>query len=112
MSRSAKQRIAKHSEDKVDSTTQDVDRQLLEIRRALTNEHGADFNFYEQKLIEHDGSRTQASGGGLFTEGEKFRRQPNFDEQERDYKLEIASKIEIARDAQASACGDSSGAPE
>ncbi len=76
VSRSAKQRIAKHSEDKVDSTTQDVDRQLLEIRRALTNEHGADFNFYEQKLIEHNGSRTQASGGGLFTGGRSFGASP------------------------------------
>ena len=53
VSRSAKRQIAKHFEEKVvESVTQDVDRQLLEIRRALTNEHGADFNFYEQELKE------------------------------------------------------------
>ena len=52
VSRSAKRRIAKHFEEKVESVTQDVDRQLLEIRQALTNEHGADFHFYEQELKE------------------------------------------------------------
>ena len=100
VSRSAKRRIAKHFEEKVESATQDVDRQLLEIRRALTNEHGADFHFYEQELKEQWQPDPSLWGQFIYW-GEKFYRQPDFDARERDYKLVVANKVEIARTAHA-----------
>ena len=53
VAREMKKRIVARFADRIMEPSDDVDRQLLQIRSALADEHGAPFNFWDKGIIEH-----------------------------------------------------------
>jgi 5-methylcytosine-specific restriction protein B len=91
MSQNNKQRIADGFANLVTEPTDDVDRKLWQIRRALREREGRDVSFYEPRLLvvwqpESDPWGQFVKFAGL------FHRLPRFDEWERDYKLRLAER--------------------
>jgi hypothetical protein len=64
VSREHKQLIVAHFRDRVSNAPADVDRALAEVRQALTNQYGADFDFYGDQ-VRH---RWQGKGGNAWDE--------------------------------------------
>jgi MoxR-like ATPase len=98
VSQNAKKQIAGRFPGLLTEPTDDVDRQLAQIRRRLSDEHGAAFSFYDKDIAElwqADSSRW----GQLVRWVKRFYEQEDFDAEERDYKLVIVDKIRKAREA-------------
>ncbi len=64
VSREHKQLIAAHFRDRVSNPPADVDRALVEVRQALSNQYGADFDFYNDE-VRH---LWQGKGGNAWDE--------------------------------------------
>ena len=86
------ERFGHHAEQ-----TEDVDRALLQIREELAKEHGETFNFYEEPLL-HRWLRGK-SWPPFVRWATRFRASPEFDAEERDYKLPVAEAVAEARRA-------------
>ena len=99
VSREHKQLIAKRFASAVTAPTDDADRQISQVRDALTATYGEEFDFYDERL------RPQWRGGdsGAWDEFVKWARRfyevPTFDEDERDYKFDAVRLLAKAREA-------------
>jgi MoxR-like ATPase len=76
----------------------DVDRQLLAIRAALTPLHGEGFAWYRGGLNLR-WSKPQQAWKPFLRWVREFRNHPEFDAAERDYKLELMEHVAAARSA-------------
>jgi 5-methylcytosine-specific restriction protein B len=97
-SREHKQLIAKRFASVVKAPTEDVDRQIEQIRDALTTTYGEDFDFYDERLRP----QWQGAGAGAWDEFVKWAKKfydDWFDGEERDYKLEAVRPLAEAREA-------------
>jgi 5-methylcytosine-specific restriction enzyme B len=98
ISRDMKLRIAKAFSELVSDTTQDVDRQLAEIRIKLAEERGSQFHFWDPDLLRQ--WQPDTSPWGQFIRwAARFYNRPDFEQTERDYKLEIVERLVAARTA-------------
>ena len=88
----AKERIAKHFAEHVHTPTQDVDRQLLQIREALTQQFGARFNFYDP-LIARRWQKDSSLWGQFVHWAQRFYDVESLETNERGYKLECAERL-------------------
>ena len=104
-SREAKDRIARRFSDRVNEPTQDVDRQLWQIRQALGEKHGSDFRFHDRGIVEIWQPDPSKWGQFIYWARRLYERE-DFDEQERDYKLLVAERLSEARSALASGSQD------
>jgi MoxR-like ATPase len=99
VSREHKQLIAKRYASFVTEPTGDIDRQLEQIREALTPTFGDEFDFYDERVRP----QWQGGGSGAWDEfvkwARKFYEAPGFDADERDYKLDAVKPLAQARDA-------------
>ncbi len=98
VSRDAKKRIVDSFRELIDEPTDNVDRQLYQIRRKLRETYGSDFHFYSPevaKIWRPDSSKW----GEFITWVRKFYEWKEFAREERQYKLEICQKLEQARDS-------------
>lgn len=93
VSRGMKERIALRFADLVSQPTKDVDRQLLEIRRKLAEEHGPHMTFSDPGIVEM--WQPDSSKWGQFVYWTRRFYERDFDEQERNYKLEIAENLRL-----------------
>ncbi|MFA5569286.1 MAG: AAA family ATPase, partial [Trueperaceae bacterium] len=98
VSREHKQLIAKRFSGFVSTSSDDVDRQLLDIRRRLTTEHGEGFSFYRDPI-----EPMWRNVGNAWTDfvawAKRFYEDVSFEEKERTYKLEVAAAVAEARSA-------------
>lgn len=86
MSRDVKQRIAQALIERTDEPSDDVDRQLLAIRRSLEDEYGANFRFYEPAVRRLWDPAHEAPGGK--TEWDQTDEEdPEADQQRRYWKI-------------------------
>jgi dynein-related subfamily AAA family protein len=92
-----KQDVAKHFAYLTNEGTVDVDRRLLEIREGLVPEYGDDFEFYDDK-VKRLWSPKADKWAAFVRWARKFYEWDGFGENERDYKLEIAARLERAKD--------------
>ena len=77
------------------ATTDDVDRQLLEIHEALATRYGDGFSFYDDLIVQQwNKGKTWKDFLGWV---QLLRAHPDFDELERDYKLRLAERLRTAR---------------
>ena len=94
MSREHKQLIAKRFASIVTNPTDDVDRQIVQIRAALAGTYGEEFDFYDERVKP---TWQGDSGAGAWDEfvrwARKFYEEPTFDEDERNYKLEAVRPV-------------------
>jgi DNA polymerase III delta prime subunit len=99
VSREHKQLIAKRFAAAITEPTDDVDRQIRQVRNALSSTYGDDFNFYDERVRQ----QWQAGGSGAWAEfvkwAKKFYEDPSFDIEERDYKLDAVRPLSEAREA-------------
>jgi hypothetical protein len=98
VSQNAKKQIASRFPGLLTEPTDNVDRQLVQIRRRLSDEHGSAFSFYDRDIAElwqADSTRW----GQLIRWVKRFYEREEFNAEERDYKLIIAGKLERAREA-------------
>jgi 5-methylcytosine-specific restriction protein B len=98
VSQNAKKQIASRFPGLLTEPTDDVDRQLIQIRRRLSDEHGAAFSFYDKDIAElwqADSSRW----GQLIRWVKRFYEREEFDAEERDYKLVIAERLLRTKEA-------------
>ena len=96
VSRSAKERVVRTFAELVQAPSGDVDRDLSAIRERLSEDYGEGFDFYPQELVTH--LRPDTSKGGQFVHWARgFFEDPGFDSEERDYKIEIATRLYEAR---------------
>jgi 5-methylcytosine-specific restriction enzyme B len=98
VSRKAKEKIAQSFAESVTDPTDDVDRQLAQIRRKLADVHGPAFTFYDPGIDSH-WRVSSDRWGQLVHWSRRFYEQENFEADERDYKLQIAENFQAARDA-------------
>ena len=85
-----------------DPPTNDIDRAILQIRARLTNDYGygEGFDFYDTPAIDELWKEESPSPWGLFVHwARRLYKWPKFDEWERDYKLRIAERLELAAEA-------------
>ncbi len=81
-----------------DGSTQDVDRRILEIREGLAPKYGEDFDFYDDELKRL--WLSEENGWDAFVKwAKKFYEWEGFEENERDFKLEIAARLKRAKNA-------------
>jgi len=99
VSHEAKQKIVEQFRNLMTTQTQDVDRQLLEIREALSEQMSGNFrDFYQADVLEKwqpDSSRW----GQFISWARRFHEWDGFDADERDYKLRLAGALGEARNA-------------
>ena len=81
-----------------DEDTADVDRRLLEIREKLTATYGEDFDFHDEEM-KNLWLREENEWDAFVRWARKFYEWDGFDENERNYKLEVAARLEEAKDA-------------
>ena len=84
----------------LDTPTNDIDRKIAEIRSRLTSDYGyaAGFDFYDQRVSVLWKSGTD-SWGQFVHWARRFFNWPEFDETERNFKLQIAERLGRARAA-------------
>lgn len=99
VSREQKFQVAGAFSDLTDEATEDIDRQILEIRHSLAQEYGDRFDFYDEKILGLWKPGKRNTWDGFVHWAKKFYEWEGFDEAERKYKLEIADKLKQARDA-------------
>lgn len=94
----AKERIVKAFADQVVDQHGNLDRQLFEIQRALAERHGESVSFYRDPYRMR--WQPEASRWGQFILwAKKFVERPDFEANERDYKLDISTRLRDARSA-------------
>lgn len=94
----AKEKIVQAFRQHVTPGTSDLDRQLLEIRAALTPEFGERFSFYDP-AIKHRWQPDTGPWGRFVHWARRFYEDEGFDATERDYKLRLADLVADARGA-------------
>lgn len=78
--------------------TADLDRRLLKIREELTTTYGENFDFHDDEMKRL--WLWEERGWDAFVRwARKFYEWENFEENERDFKLEIAARLERAKNA-------------
>ena len=80
----------------------DIDCNLLTIRKRMSELYGDGFHFYEDRLSAwwQSQNRSDRQRWNQFVHWSwRFVKHPSFDEDERDYKLEIAGNLRTARSA-------------
>ena len=90
--------FANHLETRSD----DVDRNLLQIRDRLSENYGKDLDFYDAQLWHQwdpEHSPDISKWGQFVRWARRFVEHPNFDREERDYKIEISQNLQQARSA-------------
>jgi len=98
VSQTAKARIARHFSNLVSEPVDDGDRQLAQIRRSLSDNHGPNFSFYQREIAGL--WQPDASKWGQFLPWVKrFYESGSFDAEEREYKLDLAGKLQRVRTA-------------
>ena len=83
-------------------TSDDLDRSLLAIRERLSEIYGKDLDFYDDHIWPQWDSKVSADAskwGQFIRWARRFVEYPEFDQDERDYKLEIAGNLQEARAA-------------
>ena len=99
VSREHKQLIAKRFASALTAPTDDVDRQISQVRDALTATYGEEFDFYDERLRP----RWQGGSSGTWDEfvkwAKRFYDDPTFDKDERDYKFDAVRPLTRAREA-------------
>lgn len=96
-----KKLIAKRWAQHVKPGTEDLDQQIAQIRAALTGQFGLDFDWYAPAV------KSQWFGGGnawdeFIRWAKAFYELPNFDADERNYKLKAVERMSEAHDASVS----------
>jgi hypothetical protein len=76
---------------------EDLDRRLLTARAALTPQYGEGFDWYRDPLV-HRWLKNRKAWKAFLDWLQRFRAMPSFDEDERSYKLALASKVREARE--------------
>ncbi|GGI08737.1 AAA family ATPase [Egicoccus halophilus] len=89
----AKQKIAVRFAELVTEPTHDLDRQLKQIRVGLTPIHSAGFHFYDDDVKQKWQPDTSKWGTAIGW-AKRWYAQPDFDTQERDYKLDVNRQID------------------
>jgi 5-methylcytosine-specific restriction enzyme B len=98
VSRDMKKRIAERLKQHVSDPTADVDHQLAEVRAGLAARFGPQFRWWSPEVRALWDS--DSSPWGAFVQwGARMYHWEGFDADERDYKLQIASNLNLARDA-------------
>ncbi len=98
LSPGARQRIVATFAAHVTEPSDDLDHQLLQIRFALTDEHGPQFSFHDPGIIEQ--WQPDTTGWGRFVHwAGRLRRLPGFAHDEIDDKLTAADRVAAARRA-------------
>lgn len=77
----------------------DTDRRIAEIRARLAERFGTDFDFYSTTPVMAMWKPTENRWASFLYWGRRFREQPNFDAEERDYKLALVELLAPARQA-------------
>ncbi|MFN8035394.1 MAG: AAA family ATPase [Acidimicrobiia bacterium] len=99
VSREHKQLIAKRFASVVTTPIDDIDRQISQVRDALTATYGEDFDFYDERIRP----QWQGGGSGAWDEfvrwARKFYEDPKFDKDERDYKFDAIQPLAKSREA-------------
>jgi hypothetical protein len=99
VSREHKQLITKRFASAVTAPTDDVDRQVSQVRDALRATYGEEFDFYDERLQP----QWQGGGSGAWDEfvkwASRFYEDPTFYEKERDYKFDAVRPLAKAREA-------------
>ena len=94
-----KDQIADRFHDLVTSGTDDVDRQLLEIRSALASDHGAEFDFYDPEMRVIWDPPAPSRWDEFIQWCARFRAWSGFKKEEIGYKLAVAEKLRDVRHA-------------
>lgn len=98
VSRDDKKTIVKRFAEHISAPSEDVDRELLQVRAGLAGQYGCEFDFYDPPVV--DLWRPRATPWDRFIElARKAQSAPNFDEDERTYKLRAAERLAEARRA-------------
>ena len=98
LSRAALQKIASRFSHLVDDPTDEVHRQVFQIRQRLAEEVGRQFSFYDPEIRPRWAPDTSKWGMYVYWAG-RFFDDPDFDADERDYKLELAPALRAVREA-------------
>lgn len=98
ISRDQKKRIAEAFDDLVPAGITDVDERILLARRALSEEYGDGFSWY-QPDVESRWQPDTSLWGQFVSWGKKFYTAPNFDRDEIIYKQEVAERAGVARES-------------
>ncbi len=93
-----RQQIVQHFASLVDAPSKDVDRQLVAIREALSPQFGAGFAFWDPQ-VKALWSPTNNPWDAFIKWGWKFYEDEGFEQDERQYKLDVVAKLQVARDA-------------
>ena len=102
VSKSHRSLISKTFADRLDETSDDVDRDLYAIRGRLSETHGDGFHFYAGELRaqwDPEHSPDTSKWEPFIRWGRRFAEHPDFDQDERDYKIEVAENLRRARSA-------------
>ena len=94
--------IVKTFADRLDKKSDDVDRNLYAIRKQLSGTHGDDFHFYASELRSQwnpNRSGDPSKWDPFIHWARRFVEHPDFDKEERDYKIEISQNLRKARSA-------------
>ena len=100
VSKKHKRLIVNAFADRLDNLSDDPDRNLLAIRKRLSETYGKDLDFYDDDLRskwDPEPSPDSSKWGQFIRWARRFVEHPNFDQYERDYKLEIADNLRKAR---------------
>lgn len=93
-----KSKIAQRFAALVAEPTDDIDRQLVQIRARLSERYGSDFHFWDPELKPL--WQTESRQWDAFIHwAERFYLWEDFDSHERDYKLRIGDNLRKAREA-------------
>lgn len=92
MSQKHKAEISKAFQKLITTPGDDIDRQILQIRQALERQCGRAITFYEPEILER-WSPQEKPWDLLVKHAKLFYQLPNFDENERNYKLRVAEKV-------------------
>lgn len=107
VSRDHKDRIVSAFADHLDKKSTDRDRNLLAIRQQLSETYGKHLDFYDDQLWpQWDSRRKQRVWDQFIHWARRFVEHPDFDKEERDYKLDIAQSLLMARSAVEAEAGD------
>lgn len=99
LSREMKQTIATRFSEYVVTPDADVDRRLYEIRQRLTEEYGSDYSYFHTEEIRSRWQRSSGRWGQFVYWARRFYELPEFEPEERDYKLDIAERMRTAAEA-------------
>jgi 5-methylcytosine-specific restriction protein B len=105
VSRDAKKRIADRFAELVTQPTQDLDRNLQQVRAGLIERFGPGFGFYDPNVRPVWDPPTRGWDGFVHW-AKKFLEWPGFDGDERTYKLELSKLFRVAKDSVLSPQGD------